>query len=141
MNNYNDIINLPHHESKKYKRMPTINRAAQFTPFAALTGYEDAIEETGRLTTERKEIDEYLKAEINDKLSFLAHSLETAPKVSITYYVPDLRKEGGSYVTITGTVKKVNTERKMVILDDNKKINISDIIAVEWIERYEENQL
>lgn len=141
MNNYDDIINLPHHESKKYKRMPTINRAAQFTPFAALTGYEDAIEETGRLTTERKEIDEYLKAEINDKLSFLAHSLETAPKVSITYYVPDLRKEGGSYVTITGTVKKVNTERKMVILDDNKKINISDIIAVEWIERYEENQL
>lgn len=95
MNNYNDIINLPHHESKKYKRMPTINRAAQFTPFAALTGYENAIEETGRLTTERKEIDEYLKAEINDKLSFLAHSLETAPKVSITYYVPDLRKDGG----------------------------------------------
>ena len=97
MNNYNDIINLPHHESKKYKRMPTINRAAQFTPFAALTGYEDAIEETGRLTTERKEIDEYLKAEINDKLSFLAHSLETAPKVNITYYVPDLRKDGGEY--------------------------------------------
>jgi hypothetical protein len=141
MNNYNDIINMPHHESTVYKRMPMINRAAQFSPFAALTGYEDAIEETGRLTTKRKEIDEYLKAEINDKLSFLAHSLETAPKVSITYYVPDLRKEGGSYVTITGTVKKVNTERKMVILDDNKKINISDIIAVEWIERYEENQL
>ena len=141
MNNYDDIINLPPYESKVYKRMPMINRAAQFAPFAALTGYEDAIEETGRLTTERKEIDEYLKAEINDKLSLLAHSLETAPKVSITYYVPDLRKEGGSYVTITGTVKKVNTERKMVTLDDNKKINISDIIDVEWIERYEENQL
>ena len=77
MNNYDDIINMPHHESTVYKRMPTLNRAAQFTPFAALTGYEDAIEETGRITTERKEIDEYLKAEINDKLNFLMSDVNT----------------------------------------------------------------
>lgn len=132
MNNYNDIINLPHHESKKYKRMPTINRAAQFTPFAALTGYEDAIEETGRLTTERKEIDEYLKAEINDKLSFLAHSLETAPKVSITYYVPDLRKNGGEYVTRTGTVEKVDSNKRIVVLN-GEEINIADITDIDGI--------
>lgn len=132
MNNYNDIINLPHHESKKYKRMPTINRAAQFTPFAALTGYEDAIEETGRLTTERKEIDEYLKAEINDKLSFLAHSLETAPKVSITYYVPDLRKDGGEYVKRTGTVEKVDSNKRIVVLN-GEEINIADITDIDGI--------
>lgn len=70
-NRYDDIINLPHHESSVYKRMPMINRAAQFAPFAALTGYDDAIEETGRLTTDRKEIDEYLKVEINNKLNIL----------------------------------------------------------------------
>ena len=132
MNNYNDIINLPHHESKKYKRMPTINRAAQFTPFAALTGYEDAIEETGRLTTERKEIDEYLKAEINDKLSFLAHSLETAPKVSITYYVPDLRKDGGEYVTRAGKVEKVDSNKRIVVLN-GEEINIADITDIDGI--------
>lgn len=132
MNNYNDIINLPHHESKKYKRMPIINRAAQFTPFAALTGYEDAIEETGRLTTERKEIDEYLKAEINDKLSFLAHSLETAPKVSITYYVPDLRKDGGEYVKRTGTVEKVDSNKRIVVLN-GEEINIADITDIDGI--------
>ena len=132
MNNYDDIINLPHHESKKYKRMPTINRAAQFTPFAALTGYEDAIEETGRLTTERKEIDEYLKAEINDKLSFLAHSLETAPKVSITYYVPDLRKDGGEYVKRTGTVEKVDSNKRIVVLN-GEEINIADITDIDGI--------
>ena len=136
MNNYDDIINLPHHESKKYKRMPTINRAAQFTPFAALTGYEDAIEETGRLTTERKEIDEYLKAEINDKLSFLAHSLETAPKVNITYYVPDLRKDGGEYISKSGFVSKVDEKRKEIILNDNTVIKISDITAIDGIDIY-----
>ena len=112
--------------------MPTINRAAQFTPFAALTGYEDAIEETGRLTTERKEIDEYLKAEINDKLSFLAHSLETAPKVSITYYVPDLRKEGGEYVKRTGTVEKVDSNKRIVVLN-GEEINIAYITNIDGI--------
>ena len=136
MNNYDDIINLPHHESRVYKRMPTLNRAAQFSPFAALTGYEDAIEETGRLTTERKEIDEYLKTEINDKLSFLAHSLETAPKVNITYYVPDLRKDGGEYVSKSGFISKLDTERKEIFLDDNTTIKISDITAIDGVDIY-----
>ena len=136
MNNYDDIINLPHHESRVYKRMPTLNRAAQFSPFAALTGYEDAIEETGRLTTERKEIDEYLKTEINDKLSFLAQSLETAPKVSITYYVPDLRKDGGEYVSKSGFISKLDTERKEIFLDDNTTIKISDITAIDGVDIY-----
>ena len=112
--------------------MPMINRAAQFAPFAALTGYEDAIEETGRLTTERKEIDECLKADINDKLSFLAHSLETAPKVNITYYVPDLRKDGGEYVTRAGTVEKVDSNKRIVVLN-GEEINIADITDIDGI--------
>jgi len=132
MNNYNDIINMPHHESNVYKRMPTTNRAAQFAPFAALTGYEDAIEETGRTTTERKELDEYLKAEINDKINYLAHSNEFI-KVKITHFVPDLRKKGGEYVKQTGTIRKVDSNKKTIVLDD-AEINIEDIIDIDEFE-------
>ena len=133
MNNYDDIINLPHHESKKYNRMPIINRAAQFAPFAALTGYEEAIEETGRLTTDRKEIDEYLKVEINNKLNILI-SDENVPKdVEITFFVPNLRKEGGEYVSKKGVVTKVDNNRKIVIVD-NESIDIENIIRIEFCE-------
>ena len=130
-NRYDDIINLPHHESKVYKRMPTINRAAQFAPFAALTGYEDAIEETGRITTDRKEIDEYLKDEINNKLNFLANTLDTIPKVSITYFVADPRKEGGKYVDKIGTITKIDTNKKVIVLD-SEEINIEDISDIDF---------
>ena len=130
-NRYDDIINLPHHESTIYKRMPTINRAAQFAPFAALTGYEDAIEETGRITTDRKEIDEYLKDEINNKLNFLANTLDTIPKVSITYFVADPRKEGGKYVDKIGTITKIDTNKKVIVLD-SEEINIEDISDIDF---------
>ncbi len=137
MNNYNDIINMPHHESTVYKRMPMINRAAQFAPFAALTGYEDAIEETGRITTERKEIDEYLKAEINDKLNCLSHAEYPKRKVTITYFIPDSKKEGGEYVARTGTINKIDMERKIIILDGKEIIGVSDIIAIDGVELFE----
>ena len=133
MNNYDDIINMPHHESTVYKRMPTLNRAAQFTPFAALIGYEDAIEETGRITTERKEIDEYLMAEINDKLNFLMSDVNTTKAVEITCFVPDLRKEGGEYVSKKGVVTKVDNNRKIVVIDD-ELIDIENIIRIEFCE-------
>lgn len=136
-NNYDDIINMPHHESKVYKRMPIINRAAQFAPFAALTGYEDAIEETGRLTTERKEIDEYVKAEINDKLNCLSHAEHPKRKVTITYFIPDSKKEGGEYVARTGTINKIDMERKIIILDGKEIIGVSDIIAIDGVELFE----
>ncbi len=129
MNGYDDIINMPHHESKVYERMPAINRAAQFTPFAALTGYEDAIEETGRLTTVRKEIDEYLKDEIDAKLIFLSEN--NAVTAKITYFVPDSRKEGGEYVAGTGTVTRIDKNKKIAVFD-GEKINIEDIIDVKF---------
>ena len=132
-NQYDDIIHLPHHESSVYKRMPMINRAAQFAPFAALTGYDDAIEETGRLTTDRKEIDEYLKVEINNKLNILM-SDENVPKdVEITFFVPDSRKEGGEYVSKKGVVTKVDNNKKIVIVD-NESIDIESIIRIEFCE-------
>lgn len=130
---YDNIINMQHHESRVRKRMPTSNRAAQFAPFAALTGYEDAIEETGRITTKKKEIDESLKEEINDKLNLIAHSKEDIPNVKITYFVPDTRKEGGKYITQIGTVKKVDGNRKIVVFDD-RKIRVEDIIFIDGVE-------
>lgn len=132
---YDDIINMQHHESRVRKRMPTTNRAAQFAPFAALTGYEDAIEETGRITIKKKEIDESLKEEINDKLNFIAHSKENIPNVKITYFVPDTRKEGGEYVTRIGTVTKVDSYKKTVLLD-GREIRIEDIILIDGIKNY-----
>ena len=129
---YDDILNMPHHESKVRKRMPSGNRAAQFAPFAALTGYEDAIEETGRTTTKKKEIDESLKEEINAKLNFIAHTKSNIPDVSITYFVPDERKAGGEYVKRIGTVTKVDSYKKTVLLD-GREIRIEDIIFVDWI--------
>ena len=112
--------------------MPIMNRAAQFAPFAALTGYEDAIEEAGKLTTERKEIDEYLKAEINDKLNQLAHTLVNAPKVSITYFIPDAKKSGGEYVTKVGIVNKIDYCKKIIVIDEDV-IKIENVIAVDKI--------
>lgn len=135
-NRYDDIINLPHHESTVYKRMPTINRAAQFAPFAALTGYEEAIEETGRITNMKSELDEYIKEDISNKINYLADKENGDKKIIITYFVPDLRKEGGEYVTKSGFVLKVDEVRKELCLDDNTVIKISDITAIEGLEIY-----
>ena len=129
---YDDILNMPHHESKVRKRMPSGNRAAQFAPFAALTGYEEAIGETGRTTTKKKEIDECLKEEINAKLNFIAHTKSNIPDVSITYFVPDERKAGGKYVTRIGTVTKVDSYKKTILLD-GREIRIEDIIFIAGI--------
>ena len=136
MNNYDDIINLPHHESSVYKRMPMINRAAQFAPFAALTGYEEAIEETGRITNMKSELDEYIKEDISNKINYLADKENGDKKIIITYFVPDLRKEGGEYVTKSGFVLKVDEVRKELYLDDNTVIKISNITAIEGLEIY-----
>ena len=136
MNNYDDIINLPHHESSVYKRMPVINRATQFAPFAALTGYEEAIEETGRITNMKSELDEYIKEDISNKINYLADKENGDKKIIITYFVPDLRKEGGEYVTKSGFVLKVDEVRKELYLDDNTVIKISDITAIDGLEIY-----
>ena len=105
---YDDIIRLPHPDSPRHPRMSLYDRAAQFSPFAALTGHSAAIAETGRLTDQRTELDEYEMARVDAELQRLQELLPSRPTASITYFVPDERKNGGSYQTVTGEVKRID---------------------------------
>lgn len=133
MNNheYDDIIDLPHHVSATRPRMSMIDRAAQFSPFAALTGYDAAIKETGRLTDERIELSEESRATLDRKQQLLMDNLADRPEVSLTYFVPDERKSGGAYVTVTGIVKKVDDYQRLLLLTDGTKIPLDDILDLE----------
>ena len=126
-NRYDEIINLPHHVSKTRPQMPMSDRAAQFAPFAALTGYESAIKETGRLTDERIELDEEALTALNRKYQLLIEALDDAPEVTITYFQPDERKAGGQYVSATGTVKKVDTFGRRILLQDGTRIPMDSV--------------
>ena len=128
---YNDILNMPYPNPEIEKDFPDkILRAAQFAPFAALTGYDEAVEETARLTDSKVELDEYQKAELNDKLIFLNNS-ESDEEVCITYFVPDKKKSGGAYITKKGIVLKIREYEKDVVMDDGSEIPIDDIIAID----------
>ena len=131
MSEYDDIIHLPHHVSRIHPQMSMKDRAAQFSPFAALTGYDAAIAETVRLTDQRVELDEYERQALNEKLQSISEHLKEHPKVSITCFVPDARKEGGEYVTVTGIVKKIEEHEKRMILMDGSMILIEDVIRIE----------
>lgn len=133
MNNheYDDIIDLPHHVSATRPRMSMIDRAAQFSPFAALTGYDAAIKETGRLTDERIELSEESRAALDRKQQLLMDKLADRPVVSVTYFIPDERKSGGAYVTATGQVKKVDEFARLLIFTDGTKIPLDEILDVE----------
>lgn len=128
--NYEDIINLPRYEPKNHVRMPLESRAAQFAPFAALTGYEDAVKETARLTDKRIEIDEELKIILNDKLQVLIGYVKNNPRVTVTYFVKDKNKEGGKYITIDGNIKKIDIDKNLIILLDKTIISIDDVINI-----------
>lgn len=128
---YNDIINMPYPNPEIEKDFPDkILRAAQFAPFAALTGFDEEVEETARITDSKVELDEYQKAELNDKLLFLNNS-EDDEEVSITYFVPDKKKSGGAYVIKKGIVIKVREYEKDVVMYDGTEIPIDDIFAIE----------
>ena len=127
---YDDIIDLPHHVSKVHPQMPLRARAAQFSPFAALVGYEDVIGETARLTEQKRELDESEKAELDRKVGVLISRLGERPAVRIEYFVPDERKDGGRYATKSGAIVKVTPVRKTLTLDDGTVIrfeNVADI--------------
>ena len=126
-NRYDEIINLPHHVSKTRPQMPMSDRAAQFAPFAALTGYESAIKETGRLTDERIELDEEALTALDRKYQLLIEALDDAPEVTIIYFQPDERKAGGQYVSATGTVKKVDTFGRRILLQDGTRIPLDSV--------------
>lgn len=129
---YRDMLNLPHHVSRTHPPMPVQDRAAQFAPFAALTGHHEAVKETARLTDERIELDEYCKAVIDEKLQKIQEQLSTEqPVVSVTYFVPDAKKAGGSYETAAGCVKKVDEYQRILVLTDGTRIPIDEIIEVD----------
>lgn len=128
---YDDIINLPHHVSTKHPKMSLENRAAQFSPFAALTGYEDAIKETARLTDNKIELDENAMAEIDMKLGMLTDIISQQPEVEITYFKQDDRKTGGTYMTMVGRLKKIDGFKCELIMMDGKRIAINDILKIE----------
>lgn len=133
---YYDMLDLPHHQSSTRPHMSMSNRAAQFSPFAALTGYDDEVRETARLTDEKIELSDTEKERLDRKMRFLSDHLDDRPTVSITYFVPDERKAGGAYTTNTGVVKKVDTAQQKVIfyaenkISDGRSILINTIVEV-----------
>ena len=129
MGKYDDIINLSRPVSKRLK-MTLEQRSAQFAPFADLTGYEGQVKETARLTSKKIEIDDELKAMLDNKLQIIEDSLDKEPLISIKYFIPDLKKEGGSYQKITGNVTKIDKYKKLIILDKKIVISILDIIEI-----------
>ena len=124
---YEDIVDLPHHVSKKHPQPTMADRAARFAPFAAITGYEEMVLEEARITDDRIELDENSKAALNEKLNMILEFIDEQPEVSITYFEPDMRKAGGAYITVIGTVKRIDEYEHLVIMTDGKKINIDDI--------------
>jgi len=131
MGNYDDIINLSHHVSSTRPQMSMLDRAAQFSPFAALTGYDSAIKETGRLTDERVELDEDALTVLDMKYQLLMDALDDAPEVTITYFQPDERKAGGKYVSATGGVKKLDDFERRITMQDGTKIPMDDVLSID----------
>lgn len=128
--NYEDIINLPHYEPQYHTRMTIEARSAQFAPFSALTGYEEKVKETERLTDNKIDLDEEFKIVINKKLQILIDNKKNNPKVTITYFIKDKNKEDGKYLNITGNIKKIDMVKNIVILADKTIIPINDIINI-----------
>ena len=128
---YKDIINLPHHVSSKRPQMPMLDRAAQFSPFASLTGYDDAIHETGRLTDEKIDLSDEDKKTLDRKQQILSEKLSDHPALTITYFVPDEKKAGGSYTSLTGNLKRIDYYERLFVLTDGTKIQLDEIVDIE----------
>lgn len=128
---YADIIDLPHHQSDTRPKMSNYDRAAQFSPFAALTGHADSIKETARLTDEYSEPSEEMKAIMNEKILFLMEQLENQPEITITFFKPDDKKQGGAYITITGVVNKIKTYERQIQMTTGDLIPIDMIFGID----------
>lgn len=132
---YDDIIHLPHHVSVRRPQMPLLDRAAQFSPFAALTGHDAAIRETARLTDSFVELEEEQKEQLDKRLQMLLAKMEEAPdlepEIRATYFQPDARKDGGAYVSVSGRVKKVDSYRHRLLLADGTVIPMEHLFSLE----------
>lgn len=134
MTNYDDIINLSRPLSDRPK-MSRYDRAAQFSPFAALTGYEDAVDETARLTDCKLEPDDDRISDINEKLRYIYENIYSLPEIELIYFVQDMKKNGGKYISISGKVRLVEEYENTLIFKDGRKIPISDIYEIKILER------
>lgn len=130
MKSYDKIINLPHYEPKYHQRMSIYNRAAQFAPFAALTGYEDAVAETGRLTENEKLLNDDLKNVIDMKLQIVEEHIKDNQSINVLYFVKDKRKDGGKYIEYSGNVKRIDKISQEIIFKDNTKICFDKILDI-----------
>ena len=128
---YDEIMGLPHHVSRTRPQMPMSDRAAQFAPFAALTGYDSAIKETGRLTDERIELDEEALTALDMKYQLLMDALDDEPEVTITYFQPDERKAGGKFVSAVGAVKKIDDFERRITMRDGTRIPMDDVLSID----------
>ena len=128
---YDDIINLPHPTSKRHPRMPIRDRAAIFSPFAALSGHGAAIAETARLTERRMELDEDSRAELDRKQAVLLEHMDEQPEITVTWFQPDEKKDGGAYLTATGRLKKLRELERLLVLADGTEIPLEDVVALE----------
>ena len=130
-NEFEDIIDLPHHQSKKHPQMSNYDRAAQFMPFAALKGYDDEVEEAARITSERQELDESKIDEMNETVRVLQERMKSHPRVRVTYFVPDVRKDGGAYLQYEGQLRRIVEAERSLIFSDGMEIALDDISQIE----------
>ena len=130
-NPYEDIINMPHHVSSRHPQMSIENRAAQFAPFAALTGYGSAVTETARLTDKRITLDEHAMEHLGIRLNILQAEIDSQPEIEVTYFLPDQKKEGGAYVTVTGSLKKIDDYEGVIVFVGGEKVPLDDIVDID----------
>ena len=128
--NYNDIIHLPHHVSKKHPQMSLLNRAAQFSLFASLAGYDAAIREASHLTEPFAELDEDKKERLNAQLHLIQKNITQNPKIEFSYFQPDSKKDGGTYTTVSGRVKKIDEYHRRIIFMDGSSLLIEQIRSI-----------
>ena len=133
MGEYDDIINLPHHQSAKHNQMSRLNRAAQFAPFAALTGHGAAISEAARLTDEKIELEEEIISILNEQIQIIYENISEKPFVEINYFAPDDCKSGGKYVMVSGNVRRIDDYNREIIFTDDLRIPIDDIYSINII--------
>ena len=128
---YDDILNMPHHVSSTRPHMSMHDRAAQFSPFAALVGYDDAVKETSRLTNEKQELTADKITDLNQKIAFLTEHADERPEITIEYFIPDEKKAGGMYVTLSGNFRRIDEYNHNMVFTSGEEIPLNDIFMIE----------